>query len=154
MPGGNVVIINPISGPKRRGSATERVRQVKETFERLGVAGEIRLTERQNHAYELAQEAVRSGAALVVAWGGDGTINEVASALAFGEVPLGIIASGSGNGLARELGIDPNPERALRKSHMMITMRMKPPTRPRMGEMMRAFRILRSPAPFSTPNPW
>ena len=36
-----------------------------------------------------------------MAWGGDGTINEVASALAFGDVPLGIVPAGSGNGLAR-----------------------------------------------------
>ena len=53
--------------------------------------------------------AVRRGARLVIAWGGDGTINEVASALAFGEVPLGIVPAGSGNGLARELGVDPRP---------------------------------------------
>ena len=49
----------------------------------------------------------------VVAWGGDGTINEVASALAFGPVPMGIVPAGSGNGLARELGIDPRPDRAI-----------------------------------------
>ena len=113
LPGGNVVIINPISGPKRRGSATERVRQAKETFERLGVAGEIRLTERQNHAYELAQEAVRSGAALVVAWGGDGTINEVARALVFSRTSLGIVPGGSGNGLSRDLKIPFHPPAAL-----------------------------------------
>jgi diacylglycerol kinase (ATP) len=56
---------------------------------------------------------VQRGARLVVAWGGDGTINEVASALAFDEVPLGIVPSGSGNGLARELGVSRRPERAL-----------------------------------------
>ena len=60
--------------------------------------------------------AVGQGARLVMAWGGDGTINEVASALAFGDVPLGIIAAGSGNGLATELGVDRRPELAMASS--------------------------------------
>jgi YegS/Rv2252/BmrU family lipid kinase len=48
-----------------------------------------------------------------MAWGGDGTINEVASGLAFDEIPLGIIPSGSGNGLANELRISPRPDAAI-----------------------------------------
>src|SRR5262245_51097328 len=48
-----------------------------------------------------------------MAWGGDGTINEVASTLAFGEVPLGIVPAGSGNGLATELGISRKAEQAI-----------------------------------------
>ncbi len=74
---------------------------------------EVFVTERAGHAHDLARSAVSRGADAVLAWGGDGTINEVASALAFGAVPLGIIPSGSGNGLARELKIDPRPERAI-----------------------------------------
>jgi diacylglycerol kinase (ATP) len=45
------------------------------------------------------------GATLVIAWGGDGTINEVASELAFRDVAFAVIPAGSGNGLARELKI-------------------------------------------------
>ena len=71
------------------------------------------LTERHGHARDLAQAAVARGVRLVVAWGGDGTINEVASALAFTPVPLGLVPAGSGNGLARELGIDRRPDRAI-----------------------------------------
>jgi YegS/Rv2252/BmrU family lipid kinase len=48
-----------------------------------------------------------------MAWGGDGTINEVGCALAFTGIPLGIVPSGSGNGLARELGVDTRPDRAI-----------------------------------------
>jgi YegS/Rv2252/BmrU family lipid kinase len=46
---------------------------------------------------------------MCIAWGGDGTINEVASALAFSPVTLAVVPSGSGNGLARELAIPMQP---------------------------------------------
>ena len=74
------------------------------------------VTERRGHARELAAGAVARGARLIVAWGGDGTVNEVASSLAFGQTPLGIVPSGSGNGLARDLGVAPRPEDALRRA--------------------------------------
>ena len=76
-----VIIINPISGPKRRGTGAERVELATRALERLGAKGEIRLTERAGHAHELALEAAASGADVVMAWGGDGTINEVGRAL-------------------------------------------------------------------------
>ena len=79
----------------------------------LGEPVEVFVTEAVGHAREIAGAAVRRGARLVIAWGGDGTINEVASALAFGEVPLGIVRAGSGNGLARELGVDARADVAI-----------------------------------------
>jgi YegS/Rv2252/BmrU family lipid kinase len=114
-----VVVINPVSGPKRRGSGAERVAIATRTFNRLGVRGEIRLTERRHHAYELAQEAVRAGASVVVAWGGDGTINEVGRALAHSSTALGLVPGGSGNGLSRELNIPFDPSAAL--EHALAT---------------------------------
>jgi diacylglycerol kinase (ATP) len=57
--------------------------------------------------------AVARGDRLVIAWGGDGTFNEVASAVAFGPSAVAIVPSGSGNGLARSLGISRIPERAI-----------------------------------------
>jgi len=92
------VIINPISGRARRETASARALIAAATIERLGERADIFITERAGHARELAAAAAAAGARLLVAWGGDGTINEVASALAFGQVPLGVIASGSGNG--------------------------------------------------------
>lgn len=117
-----VVIINPISGPKRRGTGTHRVEVAERTLARLGVEGEVRVTERGGHAHELSLEAAASGADLVIGWGGDGTINEVARALVQhgnAGVPtaaLGIVPGGSGNGLARELGIPFDPAQAIERA--------------------------------------
>jgi diacylglycerol kinase family enzyme len=79
----------------------------------MGLRAEVFLTERGGHARELATGALDRGATVVVAWGGDGTVNEVAGALAFRDADLGVIPSGSGNGLARELGIPADPSAAL-----------------------------------------
>jgi YegS/Rv2252/BmrU family lipid kinase len=98
------VIINPISGTGGRPDvARRRAELAAALFERRGVRAELFVTERPGHARELAAAAVARGTSLVVAWGGDGTVNEVASALVFRDAALAIIPSGSGNGLAREL---------------------------------------------------
>ena len=67
------------------------------------------VTERAGHARELTQAVLAQGVTTVVAWGGDGTVNEVASALAFHDAALVVVPSGSGNGLARELRIPSDP---------------------------------------------
>jgi len=107
------IIINPISGGARPDAARQRADLAVSIVERHGDRAEVFVTERQGHARDLAKAAARRGMRLVLAWGGDGTVNEVMSALAFGEIPLGVIPSGSGNGLARELGISRKPEQAI-----------------------------------------
>ena len=107
------VIINPISGGAGPAAVRAKAQLALAVVDAHGDRPDILLTERVGHARELAQGAMQRGARLVIAWGGDGTINEVASALVFGEVPLGIIPAGSGNGLARELGVARRPERAI-----------------------------------------
>ena len=67
---------------------------------------------RSGHAGEIATQAVEHGAAMVIAWGGDGTINEVGHALAGTDTTLGIVPAGSGNGFARNLGIPASPSEA------------------------------------------
>src|SRR5689334_4477975 len=107
------VIINPISGTGRRpDEARRRAELAASLLDARGLDAEIFVTERPKHAHELARAAVAHGASMCIAWGGDGTINEVASALAFGPVTLAIIPSGSGNGLARELAIPLRPAEA------------------------------------------
>ena len=108
-----VIIINPTSGGANPAAARARIEVAQTAGSSRGDSADVLVTERVGHARELAQTAIQSGARLVMAWGGDGTINEVASALAFSAVPLGIIPAGSGNGLARELGVDPRPAQAI-----------------------------------------
>jgi len=65
----------------------------------------IEFTRERGHATKLAREAIRQKFDSVFAVGGDGTVNEVAQALIHSETPMGILPKGSGNGLARHLGI-------------------------------------------------
>ena len=74
---------------------------------------EVAFTERPGHAGELAADFHHRGFSPIIAWGGDGTVNEVASALAFRDGVMAIVPTGSGNGLSRELGISLDPPRAL-----------------------------------------
>ena len=107
------VIINPISGTGRRpDEARRRAELAASLVERRGLEAEVFVTEHGGHARELAHTAVARGASMCIAWGGDGTINEVASSLAFSNVALAVVPSGSGNGLARELAIPLNPAAA------------------------------------------
>ena len=107
-------IINPTAGPSTRAPDVRRLAEgVRRAFDQAGLAGEIVFTERVGHARELATDFVRRGCSPIIAWGGDGTVNEVASVLASRDAVLGIVPTGSGNGLARELGISRHPEQAL-----------------------------------------
>jgi YegS/Rv2252/BmrU family lipid kinase len=108
-----VVIVNPISGTgSRAGEGQRRKAFAERELSCRAVAGTVVITEYAGHARDLARTALAAGASLVIAWGGDGTINEVASELAFRDVSLGVVPSGSGNGLARELQIPFDPAAA------------------------------------------
>lgn len=88
----------------------ERVRR---TFRELGISYELVLTERPGHARELAAARTPECGA-VYALGGDGTVMEVVGALAHTSTPVGIIPGGTGNLVARALGVPLDPERAVR----------------------------------------
>lgn len=74
---------------------------------------EIRYTEYAGHASVITCECVEEKVDVVVAVGGDGTINEVARSLTHTDTALGIIPCGSGNGLARHIGIPLDMRKAL-----------------------------------------
>ncbi len=103
-------IINPIAG-NGRSSLT------KEFLEQFFVKGYHHLTVKyskfKQHACELAKKSITEGADIIVACGGDGTINEVASCLVNTKIPLGIVPIGSGNGLASNLQIPRNLRQSL-----------------------------------------
>ena len=75
---------------------------------------EFRTSEYAGHAHELARQAAADGVDVVVAVGGDGTVNEVASALVNTESVFAVIPCGSGNGLARHQHIPINIKGAIR----------------------------------------
>ncbi len=101
-------IINPVSGGQNRDRA-EWETPAKINFPHADGA----FTRYAGHATELAAQAVKDGYEWILVAGGDGTINEAARALVNTNAALGIIPKGSGNGLARELGMPLRYEEAL-----------------------------------------
>jgi YegS/Rv2252/BmrU family lipid kinase len=104
----NYFIINPNAGTNNHKQYLALVKLIK-----VSPSNVVLETSRPLEAGELVQKAIAEGATRIIAVGGDGTINEVASALIGNSIPLGIIPVGSGNGLARHLGIPLEPNKAL-----------------------------------------
>lgn len=95
-------IINPISGGKdKQGFEKEAMRYLDQGL----FDAHFAFTQKAKHGAELAEEAIRNKYDVIVAVGGDGTVNEIAKTLVDSPVILGIIPEGSGNGLARFLEI-------------------------------------------------
>jgi YegS/Rv2252/BmrU family lipid kinase len=105
-------IINPISGTGKKEDLTALIRQELDAslFE-----PEIAFTKFRGNGTELAKSFIDKGFNYIVAVGGDGTVNEVAQALIHTDCSLGIIPIGSGNGLARHLGIPMNTQKAIQQ---------------------------------------
>ena len=97
-----IFIVNPISGTQNKKLILSLV---EENIDRQKYEFEIIKTEYAGHAVEIAAKAASDHVGIVVAIGGDGTINEIARSLIHTPTALGIIPCGSGNGLARHLQI-------------------------------------------------
>ena len=111
-------IVNPISGKGKNSLDSAMVSKV---FNPNKFKVEIIETVKPSHAIELSLESIKKGVDIIVACGGDGTINEVAGCLIGTSVKLGIIKFGSGNGLATTLNIPENNEEALRVIKQGVT---------------------------------
>lgn len=105
-------VINPISGGKSKYNFPAKVDKYldKSTFD-----VECVFTEYHGHGLILAKNAIEKGFEVLIAVGGDGTINEIASAVEGTEKMMGIIPFGSGNGLARSLGIPLSEIQAIKR---------------------------------------
>ena len=104
-------IVNPISGIGKQKNIPEIIDRY---FDRNANDYQIRVTEYAGHAREIARDA-RDAYDVLVAVGGDGTMNETASQLIGTDTALGIIPLGSGNGFARHLGLSTDPARAVQQ---------------------------------------
>ena len=103
-------LINPISGTRGKDAVAELVISL---TNRDRYDMEVLHTQHAGHATELTRKAVGNGTDIVVAVGGDGTVNEVAAALTDTPAALGIVPCGSGNGLARHLCIPMDTAKAV-----------------------------------------
>ena len=103
-------IVNPISGTSDKRHIIDLIPKYLDSSR---FQWTIRYTEHKGHAAQFVGEAIEEGMDVVVAVGGDGTVNEVARSLVHTNTALGIIPCGSGNGLARHLYIPMNPDGAL-----------------------------------------
>ena len=102
------IIVNPNAG------SVDEIAHIRDVLERLP-GTDVRFTEKEGDAEVIAREAVQAGAGLVVAAGGDGTLNEVVNGLSedFGSARLGLLPLGTGNDFARSINIPADLDAAL-----------------------------------------
>jgi len=105
-----VFIVNPKSGTNKKSGLVDKIHAY---FSNRDLAYEIRFTEYAGHGKEIAKELVLDKIKTIVAVGGDGSVNEIASSLIGTESSLGIIPTGSGNGFAHHFNISENIIKAL-----------------------------------------
>lgn len=101
--------MNPVSGPNPTPPET-----IEEHMEKANLDWELTLTEKESKVPELARKAAENGADVVAAYGGDGTVMEVAQGLQGTGVPLAILPAGTANVMSVELGIPGTLEEAMR----------------------------------------
>jgi diacylglycerol kinase (ATP) len=102
-------VINPVAGGKSKDHVPQLIQQ---HLNKEAIDATIVFTEEPGHAHWLAKDASKTYES-VIAVGGDGTVNEVASAVVGTKAALGILPFGSGNGLSRFLSIPMDTAKAI-----------------------------------------
>ena len=103
-------LVNPKSGVQKKKNIP---RLIEKYIDKTKFDFSIETTQYAGHAGELAKEAAERGVDVVVAVGGDGTVNEVGSSLVHTDTALGEIPCGSGNGFARHVGVPIDVRKAI-----------------------------------------
>lgn len=99
------IVANPVSGSMRGANGLSELRATAIWLTEHGLPTEVTTTARIGHALELTREAVAAGREMVIAAGGDGTLNDVIQGLAGSTTALGVLPMGTVNVWAREIGI-------------------------------------------------
>src|SRR4029077_14695418 len=99
-----LLIYNPTSG-RRRHRLLPEIEQAVPLLKDAGIATELAPTRGPLGAKDIARQAVEQRRGMVIACGGDGTVNEVVTALAESQVPMALLPAGTANILAKELRI-------------------------------------------------
>jgi YegS/Rv2252/BmrU family lipid kinase len=103
-------IANPLSGTNRKRNIKQLI---EDHIDHEQFDYELCYTKHAGHAVALAREAAESGFYMVVACGGDGSVNEISGQLIGTRTVLGVLPCGSGNGFAMHLGIGRNVAKAI-----------------------------------------
>lgn len=106
-------LIIVICNPAARRYSTAKIEGASSFLHKKGFMPEILLTGKRGHAQVLAYESLRKNPRMIIAAGGDGTINEVINGIVRSDVPLAVLPLGTTNVLTRELGISGNIYNAL-----------------------------------------
>jgi YegS/Rv2252/BmrU family lipid kinase len=99
------IVANPVSGSMRGANGLNELRETAIWLTEHGLPTDVTTTARAGHAVELAREAVAAGREMVIAAGGDGTLNDVIQGLAGSTTALGVLPMGTVNVWAREIDI-------------------------------------------------
>jgi YegS/Rv2252/BmrU family lipid kinase len=105
-------IVNPVSGT---GKQKNIERYINQYLDKNKFDYNIRYTEKKEHAKEICKLAIKEKYNIIIAVGGDGTVNEIASELIDTNITLGVIPCGSGNGFAYHIGMNKNIAKAVKQ---------------------------------------
>lgn len=96
------VVLNPVAGLTNAENSRERISRF---CEEQGWKCEIHETQPDDDLKQIVQDALKNNVDMVIAAGGDGTVSGVVTGMVNSQAPMGIIPAGTGNALARDLGV-------------------------------------------------